>query len=101
MEVVCDHSVVLLKLRIFLGEEKEIGCSSIRPVKILDTVCMVLVCGFFLLIAFLLNIHLGTQTLIYNAIAIILLSTHFLPSPLVASVLSCVFSNDSVMWLVL
>lgn len=52
MGVVCVHSVVFLKLRLFLeGKKKEIGCSSIRPVKILDRVCMVPACEFFLFIS--------------------------------------------------
>lgn len=52
------------------------------PIKILDRVCMVPACEFFLFIS-LKHSH-RCSALIYNAITIILLSTHFLPSPLVA-----------------
>lgn len=56
--------MVFEKLRISPGrkKKKEFGCSGVRPVSILDGVCMALVCECVLLIAFLLTIHLGTQT---------------------------------------
>lgn len=93
MGEICVHSMVFLKLRLLLGEkEKGIGYSSIMPIKILDRVCMVPACVFFLFIS--LKHPPRCPALIYNAITIILLSTHFLPSLLVAFltfILPCVF----------